>query len=85
MAFGIEETSLVDLQLYPNPVKDMLFLKSGSEIRKVAIYSSTGSKVYEKNLNDRELHISVNDMTSGKYILKIYNAHGVICRNVVVL
>lgn len=84
-SFGIEETSLVDLQLYPNPVKDMLFLKSGSEIRKVAIYSSTGSKVYEKNLNDRELHISVNDMTSGKYILKIYNAHGVICRNVVVL
>ena len=57
--------------LYPNPVKNRLEIKSPvKEITKVEVYSVLGKRLLQFNANLEQ--ISVDDLSSGLYLIKIY-------------
>lgn len=59
------------IQLFPNPTADEISISSKSNaIYKVEIYSTTGKKVYETTNSFNA--ISLKDISSGIYIVKIY-------------
>ena len=55
--------------LYPNPVSDILYLKSQKPIKKYAIYDGSGNLVKQEDFNKKM--IDVHYLVSGMYYLKL--------------
>ena len=68
-SLGVDDFSSIEkMNLFPNPVSDMLSIKSRSEIKKLAVFNLLGQKVMVKeNTNS----LNVNKLKPGTYILKI--------------
>ncbi|MBT8254614.1 MAG: carbohydrate-binding protein, partial [Bacteroidia bacterium] len=72
---GIEDQDFSTLKIYPNPVGNKLFIESNTiELTKIEIFSLVGNKVMEFNSNLNS--ITVDDLSSGLYLIKIYNYQG---------
>jgi hypothetical protein len=78
---GIEDMDLNQVKISPNPVKNKLFIKSDLPIKKVEIYSLTGTLLILKH--DIIGNISVSKLLKGVYIVKVYTDKGVIVRKIV--
>jgi hypothetical protein len=63
------------IAMYPNPVKDMLHLKSSISISKVEIYSTSGLLVM-KDESQTDV-IDMNVLKSGMYFIRVYSSDGV--------
>lgn len=59
------------LTLHPNPVKDVLHLKSDIEIDKIVIFDLNGRKLIEKKL-DGDNKINVQSLQKGIYLIQIF-------------
>jgi len=58
------------LQLFPNPVGDLLYLKSRVPIEKVAIYNILGQMIFNKDLNVMNTQLDISHFASGQYLIK---------------
>ncbi|MBS3739221.1 endonuclease [Mesohalobacter halotolerans] len=73
--FSNEEFQNYDIQLYPNPVRGQFLnikIKGVSDL-KVEVYNIFGKKILSKKLNDSNTQISVEQWSSGIYLLKLSN------------
>jgi hypothetical protein len=69
-------------QLYPNPVKDILSIKSKAiVISKVAIYSVLGKKIKEVKSNFES--IGIYNLSNGLYIIRIFYDKGSITKRII--
>jgi hypothetical protein len=68
---SIEDEALADLSIYPNPVDDVLVIKTATSLtQKIAtVFDITGKKVYNQQLLNNELNVS--SLQSGVYFLRI--------------
>lgn len=69
------ENPLVDFSFYPNPVKDVISLKSGSNIESVVFYNTLGQKSLSSKVNSVSKEINVSNLAPGLYIMKV-NVNG---------
>lgn len=60
--------------LYPNPVKDILRLKTDKKFTKYAIYDGSGNLVIQKDFSNNEINVS--KLTSGMYYIKLLKSDG---------
>ena len=71
---GIEElkNKTNEFVIYPNPVKDILYIKSDSEqqIKSISIFDLSGKEVLCSNI-DSSNEVNVSSLSSGAYIIKI--------------
>lgn len=67
---------LDNLQYYPNPVSDVLMLKSAYEIRQVEIYDMLGQKVKDEQFGSRDVQVLTGDLNGGSYLVKITTDEG---------
>ncbi|MCX7549133.1 T9SS type A sorting domain-containing protein [Xanthomarina sp. F1114] len=79
---GIEEYSLNNLSIYPNPINDVLNiqLNEAIKIKDVKVYSITGQIVIQGQ-NQRKLNVS--QLNPGVYLLKIQTDRGDITRKII--
>jgi hypothetical protein len=71
---GIDEIAASQLNIFPNPVKDEIFIQSDLQIEKVEIYSLSGNLIIsENNFNEK---MSVSALPQGIYLLKVYTDKG---------
>jgi beta-glucanase (GH16 family) len=68
---GIPDNLSLDIQLYPNPAKDRVTIKTQQNIDSIELYNLLGSKIDIDLSSDNSF--SVNDLPSGMYFLKIYS------------
>lgn len=68
---GMEENEAKTLLIYPNPVKDIIFLTNSTDNQNVTIYSATGSVVLKSVVSNNT--IDVRDLSNGVYFIKINN------------
>lgn len=66
---GIEYGQLTKLKLYPNPAKDIIYIKGCKEGSQFDIYNQVGIKVKSELYNTSGIHIS--DLSSGLYLVKV--------------
>ena len=80
---GVEELPITnyELQIYPNPTTNDLFIKTDLQIEKVELYSTLGSLLISEN-NFKE-KISIAALPKGVYFLKVHTDKGVVVRKVV--
>lgn len=58
----------VEISIYPNPVKDILYFKSKEKIVKAEIYDSAGRILSSVSVNDDSINVS--ELPKGNYIIK---------------
>jgi len=66
----------VTINIYPNPVKEILHFNGKVKINKIVILSMDGKKVSEKTMNG-ESKLNINTLIQGTYLLNIYTDNGV--------
>ncbi len=72
---GIDDELLAEnLNIYPNPVSDILTVDSKLPLSKIEIYSILGQRV--KEINSDFNSISTNYLSRGIYMIKIYSEKG---------
>ncbi|TLX23416.1 T9SS type A sorting domain-containing protein [Chryseobacterium indologenes] len=69
---GTKETSKNSTQftIYPNPVKDVLNIKSKEEVIKAEIYDATGRIIRSMTVKGNSLHVS--ELSKGSYMIKVF-------------
>jgi len=66
-ALATSETSLNKLQLYPNPVKDVLTASSNKNVNSISVYNTAGQLVKTvQNTNT----VNMNSLPAGVYVVK---------------
>ena len=72
---GIVETSLPDINIYPNPSKDWIKIDGLTELSDVQILDITGKLILQQEyqVDDK---IDISSLTTGMYIIKVRNSGG---------
>ena len=74
---GVEDENLLTITIYPNPVKDKLYIQDLSNTSKVLIYNVLGKLVLSETTKSE---IDVDNLQSGIYIIKIVDEQKEIIR-----
>jgi len=69
-AMSVSDLRSKSVQIYPNPVQNILNLKSDLKIEKIELFDLNGKKVQSVKPNANDAKININHFSSGVYILK---------------
>uniref|UniRef100_UPI003563EF0E alpha-amylase family glycosyl hydrolase n=1 Tax=Labilibaculum sp. TaxID=2060723 RepID=UPI003563EF0E len=58
-----------EIQMYPNPVRDILYLQNLEEVKTLKITNFSGQIISEINIEDESKNLDLNGISSGIYIL----------------
>ncbi len=64
------------IQIYPNPTKDYIFLKSSQEVLTIEVFDGSGRKVMEAKPNQKEPSINLQKLNAGMYMVKTRTKEG---------
>ena len=78
-ATGIEDVLASQITIYPNPVKEELFIESELTIKKIEICDIAGKTLSTHTTNT----INVSHLPQGVYLVKIHTDKGVVTQKVV--
>ena len=70
----IENTSAI-IEIYPNPAKNKLTVRSNELIGQIEIYNLVGQKIMSKKGMLNELNIELNNIKSGSYFIRVFDAN----------
>jgi hypothetical protein len=69
---SVNETAF-QASIYPNPVNQMMTVKSANEIQRISIHNLLGVKVKEFIVNDMEAVIDLSELTTGMYLITLWS------------
>lgn len=67
-----EEHAFMQLNIYPNPVRDALYIEGNTIIERVEIYSLSGQKMWVQSENSEHVKINLPALAPGIYILRVW-------------
>lgn len=74
---GVKSVTIDDgFSVYPNPVKDNLFVKSTKEIVELNIFNLAGQKILSQKNNTKVPQLNTSSLSKGVYILQIIDKQG---------
>ena len=73
---GSPSFSLKGLQVYPNPMADVLTVSYTEAISEVIVVNMLGQKVVSQKANTDRVEIPVSQLQEGSYVLNVYTANG---------
>lgn len=68
---GVDDFSADVFSVYPNPVLDVLNIKSAATVNEVVVYNVLGKTVLQSNPNRISPSIDFSELNSGAYLVKI--------------
>jgi hypothetical protein len=71
------------LQLFPNPVRNILNIQNGSEIKTISLFDIYGRILMSRVVSAKTLEIDMNPYKQGIYILKATDLHKTYSRKIV--
>lgn len=66
--------SISNIAMYPNPVEDVLTIKTDKVYDKLTIINSVGQTVMQQALQSKETHVNVKALTPGMYYIMLKDA-----------
>ncbi len=73
----VPENENVKLILFPNPVNDHLYIKSGNNDKlEISIFNTLGQKVFQKTIADQSTPVDVGFLSKGVYLAEINYING---------
>jgi hypothetical protein len=61
----------IELKAYPNPVVDVLNIKSANTIDNVSVYNLLGQTIFTVSPNSLETQLNFSDLSKGSYLVEI--------------
>ncbi len=77
---SINDQSINNLFIYPNPVHNKLYIESDILINKISIFNTIGQEFLEKYISSTKCDLDLNCMGPGLYFVSIYDMQGLISR-----
>ena len=65
-----------EFNIYPNPVRDIVYIDAEDEISSVSLYDIRGSLLRSDIKEGTRCSIDISDLTRGVYIVRIFTARG---------
>ena len=81
---GVQESSLSEIQIYPNPTKGFIEIVSEQPINSIYVYDYTGHVLFNKTCNSRQSLLDLQDY-NGLVIIQIVFENGLIVNRKVVV
>jgi uncharacterized surface protein with fasciclin (FAS1) repeats len=85
--FGEQPVSVVEnelaeqgINLFPNPVRNTLFVENSELINDLRIFDLTGRMVFSQVVNDNTTSINVSMFKTGVYIMQVMTVNGVVSK-----
>lgn len=78
-SLGIEDLTN-DLNLFPNPMKDVIHVQSNSRIESIQVLDVMGRIVLSKSLKENSISLDVHQLPAGQYLIRVQMQDGVINR-----
>ena len=66
----------VRFTVYPNPVRDILYIEAEEDITGITIYDFRGSRLASDECGSSRCQTDVSWLTPGTYIIRIFTAEG---------
>jgi len=81
---GIEHNSnqLNNVQLFPNPVKDKLFIEGLNSMSDIKIINSIGQVVLTMQAINTKATLNLNELSSGLYLIEIHTGNDMIIKKI---
>jgi hypothetical protein len=79
IATGINEFSIQDIKVYPNPARDIVFINFAGNNIKVTLFDITGKQVKSYN---NTTSIDVTSIPSGLYLMRIESNFGLVVKRI---
>ncbi len=73
--WGIEENA-IEVKLYPNPAKDVIYFDFGSSVETITLRDVQGKRIGVYRVADIEAAIDIRDLTNGIYLAEINSTAG---------
>lgn len=80
---GVSKASEVRAEIYPNPVKDVLFVHTAEKAAEVQLFTMDGKAVKSQKTSDGKAQLNVSGLSKGVYLLKVKTASGVSTKKIV--
>lgn len=81
----LNEKNVIPLEIFPNPAKDIIYLKSDdANLQKVEWYSMDGKLLESTQLSENQFTLKVDHLQKGIYLLKVYTGQGVYNKRVLI-
>lgn len=77
-----EPVSFLDLQVFPNPATDVVFVRADQIIQNLKIYSNTGQLIKYLEVNKTSSSIDLSGFTKGIYFLRVESSQGTEIRKI---
>jgi pectate lyase len=68
-------------QIYPNPVRDILYISKEINANKVEVYSLSGVLMHRSDISDNRIDLS--SLQSGSYLIRISTSEGVLNQRII--
>lgn len=81
---GVNETPDNGVMVYPIPAKDIIVIKSDVAVGRCEIYNMVGQLVYEELNCQKEMKVSVGDLSSGTYVVRLISDGNVCMKKFIV-
>lgn len=81
---GIDTQASNDFSIYPNPVSDVLNIRSESDMVGIRIFSQEGRLKATRTPGSREFRFHVDDLQPGLYVLIIETNEGAVSKRIVI-
>ena len=73
VTLGVSENNLLNFEMYPNPVSDLLNIQlpTGTEKAEVGVFDYTGRLVSSKTISSNDTAIDVQKISKGIYMIRV--------------
>jgi uncharacterized protein YjdB len=69
--WGLEESALQNLIIYPNPSEGVFTLRSSEEITSAVVYDVHGNFILEKSCSNTTVHFNLTNVADGCYFIEV--------------
>lgn len=73
-----------NIEIYPNPAKDVLNINSAFAIKEVEIYDALNRLIEKRKANKRNIQLNIANYKAGSYIVKINTTKGSVKKKLIV-
>jgi len=82
---NVEINGIKDFDIYPNPCKGLLHLKSDEslQIKSIEIFNTNGQILYKNTMNKPISQINISNFGQGVYFIKIISEKGIIVKKII--
>ncbi len=64
------KSEFTELKVFPNPVSELLFVKSDKQIKSIKVINMLGQTVWESPINDNSFEFNTKEIGSGLFVLQ---------------